>query len=234
MSFCRGGSPLFSCSANVEHSKGCILKGQYLITSYCFIKDIPKWIGIFLGGITLGTLKINYLFMNSLLVVQSLFFIYVFLNAIDHSPCEWLLWRSFKKVYIRRRSAGGGRQNGNRKGRKELTEGQKGEEKGEKGREAKAGMERTREESSDADVIKSYSHTCKPISKFRNLSSHMKSSGCFSHGEKMAQYIFHNFSFPFIPWKTCLGVELLFLRAFPAPMLICPLLSQCADPEPTL
>lgn len=44
-----------------------------------------------------------------------------------------------------------------------------------------------RTESSDADVIKSYSHTCKPISKFRNLSSHIKSSGCFSHGKKMAQ-----------------------------------------------
>lgn len=62
-------------------------------------------------------------------------------------------------MYTRRRRAGGGKQNGNRKGRKELTEGQKGEEKeGEKGREAKAGMGRTREESSDADVIKSYSH----------------------------------------------------------------------------
>lgn len=46
-----------------------------------------------------------------------------------------------------RKNAGGGKQNGNKKGRKELTEGQKGEEKGDKGREAKAGMERTREES---------------------------------------------------------------------------------------
>lgn len=47
-----------------------------------------------------------------------------------------------------RKNTGGRKQNGNKKGRKELTEGQKGEEKeGDKGREAKAGMERTREES---------------------------------------------------------------------------------------
>lgn len=54
-------------------------------------------------------------------------------------------------------------------------------------------MERTREESSDADVIKSYSHTCKPISKFRNLSLHMKSSGCFSHGGKNGTVHFSQF-----------------------------------------
>lgn len=41
------GIPFFH-RANVEHSKGYVLKGGDLINFYCFIKDIPKWIGIFL------------------------------------------------------------------------------------------------------------------------------------------------------------------------------------------